>query len=515
MGLRIYDTKTRDKVEFAPLEPGKVRMYVCGVTPYAASHVGHARSAVAFDVVYRWLKKFHVVTFVRNVTDVEDKLIRAANAEGTTPEAIAEKFLRQYQEDLRELNCLDPDLEPRVTKHMDAIVDMVKRLIDRGAAYASDGDVYFDVARFPAYGWLSGRKLEDLEAGARVEVGEKKRNPGDFALWKGSKPGEPSWDSPFGKGRPGWHIECSAMAEKYLGKTFDIHGGGRDLIFPHHENEIAQSCAANDVPLYARFWMHNGFINLMPEACPSCKKPIETEVERCPHCGHVFTDDELKMAKSKGNVFSVREVLSRHEGEALRLLFLNSHYRKDIAYSHSLLEDAERRLDKNYETLAAIDEFTGQQTFVPGKNFAATFGLDPRKNIAEAMDDDFNTPRVLAELAEVFTKANELIHGQEKTPMSPEDTSRLRYEMRDIVREAGDVLGLWLNDPKAYLGRRKMAKSKALAVTPVEIEKLIEERNQARQRKDFKRADEIRNELKAKKIVLKDSKDGTTWSVEE
>jgi cysteinyl-tRNA synthetase len=515
MGLRIYDTKTRDKIDFAPLEPGKVRMYVCGITPYAASHVGHARSAVAFDVVYRWLMKKYVVTFVRNVTDVEDKLIRAANAEGTTTTAIAERFFRQYQEDMRELNCLDPNLEPSVTRHMDAIIDMVKRLEQRGVAYAIDGDVYFDVKKFPAYGWLSGRRLEDLEAGARVEVGEKKRNPGDFALWKAAKPGEPAWDSPWGKGRPGWHIECSAMAEQYLGKTFDIHGGGRDLIFPHHENEIAQSCAANDVPLYARIWMHNGFINLMPEACPACGKPIETEVERCPHCGHVFSDDELKMAKSKGNVFSVREVLSRHEGEALRLLFLNSHYRKDIAYSHSLLEDAEKRLDKNYETLAAIDEFTGAQTFVPGKSFAAMFGWDPRQRLEEAMDDDFNTSRALAETAEVFSKANELIHGQEKKPISPEDTSRLLYEIKEIVREAGDVLGLWQNDPKAYLGRRKMAKARSLLLTPAQIEALIDERNQARKRKDFKRADEIRNELKSKKIVLKDGKDGTTWSVDE
>jgi cysteinyl-tRNA synthetase len=261
--------------------------------------------------------------------------------------------------------------------------------------------------------------------------------------------------------------------------------------------------------------MHNGFINLMPEACPACKKPIETEVERCPHCGHQFTDDELKMAKSKGNVFSVRETLARHEGEALRLLFLNSHYRKDIAYSESLLEEAEKRLDKNYETLAAIDEFTGAQTFVPGKNFAASFGFDPRKSLEEAMDDDFNTSRVLAEMADVFRVANELIHGQEKKPMSPEDTSRLLYEIREIVRDAGDVLGLWQNEPKAYLGRRKMAKAKSLALTPAQIEALIEERNQARKRKDFKRADEIRGELKAKHIVLMDSKDGTTWSVEE
>jgi cysteinyl-tRNA synthetase len=515
MGLRIYDSKTRDKVEFVPLEPGKVRMYVCGITPYAPSHVGHARSAVAFDVVYRWLKTKYVVTFLRNVTDVEDKLIRAANAEQTTSEAIAQRFLKQYQADMRELNCLDPDLEPKVTQNIDAILDMVKRLVERGVAYAVDGDVYFDVTRFPAYGSLSGRSLQDLEVGARVDVDERKRNPWDFALWKSSKPGEPSWDSPWGKGRPGWHIECSAMAEKFLGKTFDLHGGGRDLIFPHHENEIAQSCAANEVPIYARVWMHNGFINLMPEQCPSCKKAIETEVERCPYCGYVFSDDELKMAKSKGNVFSVRETLSRHEAEALRLLFLNSHYRKDIAYSHALLEDAEKRLDKHYETLAAIDEFTSAQTFVPGKNFAATYGADPKSELEAAMDDDFGTPRALAAMENVFRIANELIHGQEKKPMSPEDTSRILYEIREIVREAGGVLGIWQSEPKAYLNRRKMAKAKTLQLTPAQIEALIEERNQARKSKNFARGDEIRNELKQKGIVLKDSKDGTTWTVEE
>ncbi len=515
MGLRIYDTKTRDKVEFEPLAPGQARMYVCGITPYAPSHVGHARSAVAFDVVYRWLKRTYAVTFVRNVTDVEDKLIRAAAADGTTCEAVAERYFAQYQADLRELNCVDPDLEPRVTQHIGEVVDIVRRLVEHGVAYPVDGDVYYDVTKFPAYGGLSGRTLADLEAGARVEVDARKRNPWDFVLWKGSKPGEPSWDSPWGKGRPGWHIECSAMAEKYLGKTFDIHGGGRDLIFPHHENEIAQSCAANDVAVYANIWMHNGFINLMPEACPSCKKPIETEVTRCPHCGHAFTDEELKMAKSKGNVFSVREILSRHEGEALRLLFLNSHYRKDIAFSEGLLEEAEKRLDKNYETLQAIDAFTGEQTFVPGKSFAAVFGFDPRQRFREAMDDDFNSARALAEVAEVFRIANELIHGQEKTPISPEDTSRLLYEVRELVREAGAILGIWENDPKAYLGRRKMARSRSLSLTPAQIEGLIQERNQARRSKDFKRADEIRNDLKTKGIVLMDKKEGTTWSVEE
>jgi cysteinyl-tRNA synthetase len=520
MALRIYDTKSRDKVDFTPLEDGRVRIYVCGITPYAPSHVGHARSAVAFDVVHRWLEKKHVVTFVRNYTDVDDKIINASNATGDPCEVLTERYIRQYEADLEEMRCLVPDVQPRVSQHVPEVIDTIRRLEERGFAYRIDDDVYYDVTKFTAYGQLSGRRLDELEAGARVEVDERKRTPFDFVLWKGMKPGEPAWDSPWGKGRPGWHIECSAMATKYLGTTFDIHGGGKDLMFPHHENEIAQSCGAYAIDVLARVWMHNGFVNLMPDACPGCKQELSAaSVEACEHCGRRFTEDELKMSKSRGNFYPIRDILSRYEGEALRLTFLNSHYRSPIVFSHKLVDEMERRLDRYYETIDAIDAFTSEQTFVPGKSFAAIFGFDPMVAFEEAMDDDFNASKALADFGEVFKIANELIRGGEKERirevLSPENTSRLLAEIRQLIREAGDVLGLWQQDARAYLGRRKMARAKTLPVTPAQIEALIGERTDARKAKNFARADQIRDELRAKGIVLMDAKGVTTWSVEE
>ncbi|MEQ9503623.1 MAG: cysteine--tRNA ligase [Deltaproteobacteria bacterium] len=517
MGLRVFDTRTREKVDFNPLEPGKVRMYVCGVTVYAPTHIGHGRCYVAFDVVYRWLKTQYLVTYVRNFTDVDDKIIKAANANGETTDEVTNRFIAQFSSDMSELGCLEPNIEPRVTTHIAEIVAMIETLIAKGFAYDVDGDVYFEVAKYDAYGALSGRKLDEQEEGARVAVDTRKRAAADFALWKSAKPGEPSWDSPWGKGRPGWHIECSAMSGKYLGEVFDIHAGGKDLVFPHHENELAQSCAANGTELMANIWMHNGFVNLMPEKCPGCDTELENIPESGHHCacGYTFTEMDFKMSKSRGNFYPVREMLAQYEGEALRMLFLTSQYRSPIAFSHDLLDAAEKRLDKNYETLEAMDAFTNEQTFVPGKNLAATFDVDPWARFTEAMNDDFNTPRALAEAAEVFHIANELIHGQEKARigevLSPENTSRLLAEARVILRQMGDVLGLWQADPKAYLERRKLARSSSLQLTPAQIEAFIEERKEARAKKDFKRADEIRDELKAKGIILKDGKDGTTW----
>jgi cysteinyl-tRNA synthetase len=520
MGQRIYNTLSRDKEELVPLAPGKIRMYVCGITSYAPSHIGHARCYVAFDTIYRWLRRSHLVTFVRNFTDVDDKIIRAAAAAGENPRALAERYIAQFQADMAMLGCETPNIEPRVTDHLPDVIDLVKRLVDKGAAYQVDGDVYYDVKANPDYGRLSGRSLDDLEAGARVEVDPRKRSPYDFALWKSAKPGEPSWDSPWGQGRPGWHIECSAMSMKYLGETFDIHGGGKDLVFPHHENELAQSCSATGAAILAKYWMHNGFVNLLPTRCKHCESEISRpedaqELTGCPRCGRAFTEDELKMSKSRGNFYPIREVTARYEAEALRALLLTSHYRSPIQFSHDLLEDTETRLDKVYETLKRAREFTGTQTFVPGKSFAATFSFDPLARFKEAMEDDFNGAKAIADMSEVFHVANELMDGGEKKRigevLSPQDTSRLLAEILEIVRDTGSVLGLWQQDPAQYIERRKMAKASKLALTPAQIQTKIDERNQARKSKNFKLADQIRDELKGNGIALKDGPKGTEW----
>jgi cysteinyl-tRNA synthetase len=523
MALRIYNTLTREKEEFAPIVPGKVRLYVCGVTPYAPSHVGHARCYISFDVVYRWLKREYLVTYVRNYTDIDDKIIKAANAAGEPVRAFAERYIAEFRADMELLGNWTPNIEPKVTDHIPEIIELTDRLIKNGVGYTIDGDVYFEVSKYPAYGRLSGRKQEDLEAGARVAVDERKRAASDFALWKSAKPGEPSWDSPWGKGRPGWHIECSAMAAKYLGEPFDIHGGGKDLVFPHHENEIAQSCAASGSPRLSNVWMHNGFVNLMPESCPKCQVELGTESvnagDLCKACGYKYSDEDLKMSKTRGNFYPIREIASRYEAEALRFFLLMSHYRTPIAFSHRLLEDAATRLDKNYETLQKLGAFAGEQTFIPGPSFAGVFGFDPIARFKEAMDDDFNTAKAIADLGEVFKIANDLITGKERERigrmLSPADTSRLLYEIKDIVRDTGDVLGLWLEDPNKYMERRKMASSSKLEISPGEIQALIDERNAARAAKNFKRGDEIRAELLAKGIVLKDSPKGTEWHAKD
>lgn len=525
MTVSIYDTRAQALRPFAPEDPSNVTIYVCGPTVQSGPHIGHLRGALSFDILRRWLAhRFGRVTFVRNVTDIDDKVL--ANATDAEPWwALAYRMELAFTHAYSAIGILPPTYEPRATASIPQMVEIIERLIDAGHAYAADagsdaaGDVYFDVRSWPAYGELTRQSLDAMEPAADVDP-RGKRDPRDFALWKGSKPDEPAsarWDSPWGPGRPGWHIECSAMSRRYLGAQFDIHGGGLDLRFPHHENELAQSCAANGTELMANIWMHNGFVNLMPEKCPGCDKELEKIPESGHHCacGYTFTEMDFKMSKSRGNFYPVREMLAQYEGEALRMLFLTSQYRSPIAFSHDLLDAAEKRLDKNYETLEAMDAFTNEQTFVPGKNLAATFDVDPWARFTDAMNDDFNTPRALAEAAEVFHIANELIHGQEKARigevLSPENTSRLLAEARVILRQMGDVLGLWQAEPKAYLERRKLARSSSLQLTPAQIEAFIEERKEARAKKDFKRADEIRDELKAKGIILKDGKDGTTW----
>ncbi|HXH83732.1 MAG TPA: cysteine--tRNA ligase, partial [Candidatus Tectomicrobia bacterium] len=360
-GLRIHNTLTRAKEPFVPLVPGEVRMYVCGVTVYDLSHVGHARSAIVFDVIRRWLiARGFRVTFVKNFTDVDDKIIRRALDEGVPATEVSERYVREYRADMAAINVRPADVEPKATAHVAEMIALVESLVAAGYAYVVDGDVYFEVARFPDYGKLSGRKLDDLLAGARVEVDERKRDPRDFALWKAAKPGEPAWPSPWGDGRPGWHIECSAMAMRYLGETFDIHGGGEDLVFPHHECEIAQSEAATGKP-FARYWVHNGFVNMGAE----------------------------KMSKSLGNTLLVREIVRRHDPDALRLWLLGTHYRNPVEFSEERLAEAGRRLQRLGRLVREVEAWRGSGGAPALPEDLAAFSGD----FAAAMDDDFNTPQ--------------------------------------------------------------------------------------------------------------------------
>ena len=518
MALHLYDTlRARRRVHSFGRH---VRMYVCGITSYAPTHRPCAR--VRRSTSWPLARAALCGAFVRNYTDIDDKIIRAANEVGEDPNALSERYIEQFQADMRDLGCREPDVEPRVTRHIPEIIATIGRIERAGCAYAVDGDVYFEVSKYPAYGRLSGRSLEDLEAGARVDVDPRKRSPYDFALWKSAKRGEPSWDSPWGPGRPGWHIECSAMSEKYLGPVFDIHGGGKDLMFPHHENEIAQSCVANRTSELARVWMHNGFLIFCRHAPGGKEVRADATLgagRAGDACAYVYRDEDLKMSKSRGNFYPVREITRRYEGEALRLSFLGSHYRKPIQFSHALLDDAERRLDKHYKTLDAIDGFTSDQTFAPGKSFEAIFGIDSKRRIEEAMDDDLNTAVAIAEVSELFRIANELIFGKEKERvgkvLSPADTSRLLLEIREQIRDSGSFLGLWQHEPKAYLARRRLVKAAHASLRPAEIEAKIAERVEARARRDFARGDAIRDELRAAGIVLRDSKDGTSWDFDE
>ena len=440
--MRIYNTMTRAKEEFVPLTPGEVRMYVCGVTPYDYSHIGHARSALVFDVVRRYLAfRGFRVTFVRNFTDVDDKIIRRAAVEGVPPREISERFIAAEQEDMRALGLLPPDVAPRATEHVPGMIALIERLVAAGTAYVVDGDVYFRIAGFPAYGRLSGKPLDDLVAGARVEFDERKRDPRDFALWKSAKPGEPTWESPWGPGRPGWHIECSAMAMQYLGESFDVHGGGEDLIFPHHECEIAQAEAATG-KLFARYWLHNGLVNLGSE----------------------------KMSKSLGNTLAIRDLVRRHDPQALRLHLLSTHYRNPLEWAEARVEESARALDRFTRLRQDAASLRG-----------ASGGLDPdlaafRPRFEAAMDDDFNTPQALGVL---FDMARALAERRDAGPRDPGSFVAGVDELMSL----GKALGL-------------LVQSGASSGPPGDIQRLVEERTEARKRRDWRRSDEIRDRLR-------------------
>lgn len=485
MAIQIQDTLSGNRRPFEPIEAGKVKMYVCGVTPYARSHLGHARCYTAYDIVYRYLRfAGFAVTYVRNFTDVDDKIIKAANERGIDPAALAQENIDSFYADMDALGIARPQHEPRVSTSIDEIVALVKRLEDRGLAYAVDGDVYYAVEKFEGYGKLGKRDLDSMLAGARVEVDERKRHPMDFALWKAAKPGEPKWPSPWGEGRPGWHIECSAMSMSALGETFDLHGGGRDLIFPHHENEIAQSEGATGCTL-ARYWLHNGFITL----------------------------DEEKMSKSLGNVFSVGDILERYEPQVLRFFFVTaSQYRNPINFSDAMLDEAASRVAYCYDTLrkaaAFLAEGHGEHTGpIPAQKVVDE--LLPR--FREAMDDDFNVPRAMDPVNEAFRTLNELIVTKKAGKRAAAAVAAALIV--DALRDIDTVLNVFGEDPEAYLERHRDKAVKRRGLDVAWVEQRISERIAARTARDWKRADEIRDEMQARGVVLMDHADGTDWRV--
>jgi cysteinyl-tRNA synthetase len=458
--VQIYNSLTSKKETFVPLAPGKVRLYVCGMTVYDYCHIGHARVMVVFDVVVRYLRyQGYQVTYVRNITDIDDKIIRRAQETQQSLQQLTAYFIQAMHDDAQALGVLAPDLEPRATQTMDAIQAMIQRLLDTGFAYPADnGDVYYDVSRFASYGKLANKRLEDLRVGARVEVDAIKADPLDFVLWKAAKPDEPSWPSPWGAGRPGWHIECSAMSTLHLGSHFDIHGGGMDLKFPHHENEIAQSEAAHG-QTYVNYWMHNGFVQINDE----------------------------KMSKSLGNFFTVRDVLAQYQPEVVRFFIIASHYRSPLHYSDDNLEHARASLARLYTALRGLP---ASDAFID-EAYKARFQA--------AMDDDFNTPEALSVLFDLAREVNRL------RGLAPEQSAQLASNLRQF----GAVLGLLQDDPETFLQGHPQTEAEGLAAS--DIEKLIAQRNAARKAKDWAEADRIRAQLAAADIVLEDGVNGTIW----
>ncbi|KAA3641928.1 MAG: cysteine--tRNA ligase [Proteobacteria bacterium] len=455
MALQFQNTLTGLKEAFIPLDEDRVTVYLCGPTVYNYAHIGNARPAVVFDVLNRLLRHHYPkVIFARNITDVDDKINQQSQQSGQSIQTISSYYAKAYNQDLATLNVLPPDIEPHATEHIAEMIVMITALIEKGHAYHRDGHVLFDVTTYPSYGQLSKRDLEDMRAGARVEVADYKNNPGDFVLWKPSSDDLPGWDSPWGRGRPGWHIECSAMAAKHLGQVIDIHCGGQDLIFPHHENEIAQSCCANDQPLFARYWLHNGFITMRDQ----------------------------KMSKSLGNIELIRDVVQAHGGEVVRWVLLNAHYRQSVNWSKNSIKQAQKTLDRLYQVLADhADVVTQQQA--------------PDEQLVAALNDDLNTPQAFARLivlAKSLQKAD-----------NPEDCKQAKGRLM----ASAQLLGVLQQDPQQWFAN-KQTTNKDLKVT---IEQLIAERETARLEKNWQRSDEIRDELDKMGVVVKDSADGSQW----
>ncbi|HET6513826.1 MAG TPA: cysteine--tRNA ligase [Thermodesulfovibrionales bacterium] len=481
--MRVYNTLTGKKEEMVPLAPGKIGMYACGVTVYDLCHIGHARSAIVFDVIRRYLLfKGLEVKYIRNFTDIDDKIINRAKQEGITWDAVAKKYTEEYYRDMDRLGVGRADVEPKATEHIPEIIEIVKGLVDKGYAYAVDGDIYFEVRKFPDYGKLSKRDIDDMLAGARVEVDERKKNPMDFALWKSSKEGEPSWESPWGPGRPGWHIECTAMSMKHIGGSFDIHGGGADLIFPHHENELAQSEAYTGKP-FVKYWIHNGFITI----------------------------DREKMSKSLGNFFTIREILDKFDPEVVRFFLLSTHYRSPIEFSDESLREAEASIDRYYTTVIRIDDFLKD---VSDKSKACAEEKSLEETVAAflekfqtAMDDDFNTALALGHIFELLREVNRYLDARPSGPKAKE----LLLKTKDLLYRTGNVLSIFTRRPDEWYDA--LMETKKIPYEKTAILEKIRQRQEARDRKDWAAADAIRKELEAKGIILEDKKDGTAWKV--
>lgn len=478
MSLKIYNSLSREKESFVPLVKDRVTMYVCGVTVYDYCHIGHARACIVFDVIYRYLQFIgYEVTYVRNFTDVDDKIINRANAEGKSCEEITKKYIKAFCEDMGLLGISPPTHEPKATEHIPEMIGMIEHLLDKGHAYQAGGDVMYSIESFREYGNLSGKKIEELQAGARVEIDEKKRDPLDFALWKNSKPGEPSWESPWGMGRPGWHIECSAMSQKYLGETFDIHGGGKDLIFPHHENEIAQSHGATGKKP-VNYWLHNGFVDI----------------------------NKQKMSKSLGNFFTIREIFEKYQPEAVRLFLLSSHYRSPIDFSDQSLNEAGVVLNRFYEFLDSVNQLTHGASYQPDKEIIDKF--------QSALNDDFNTALALGHLNDHLRKLNAIKDElKKKKGNEAEDLKAKLGSGKEAILQTGKVLGLFLKEPFKFLEAFKEKKLKDIGITKEQIKEMIAARIEARKNKDWGKGDTIRQQLNEKGIVLEDSPDGTIWKI--
>ncbi len=461
MALYLHNTLTRSRERFEPAEPGKVAMYVCGPTVYNFSHIGNARPPVVFDVLARLLRRSYDLTYARNVTDVDDKINAAAAEEGVEIGVLTARYLAAYHEDMATLGVLPPDIEPKVTDNLGPIIAMIEKLIASGNAYEADGHVLFAVGSFAEYGRLSGRERDELIAGARVEVAPYKRDPADFVLWKPSSEDVVGWNSPWGRGRPGWHIECSAMAETHLGDTIDIHGGGQDLVFPHHENEVAQSTCAHAGRAYARYWIHNGLIHV----------------------------DSEKMSKSIGNVLLVRDLLGEAPGEVVRLGLLTAHYRQPLDWTGDVLVEAEQKLDRMYGAL--------REAGITGP--AVDDGIEPPASVIESLEDDLNTPRALAELFSLARDANR------------SDDAEERMTKASQLRAGANMLGLLQEDPQAWFMRSGAAGEKGDGLSDAQIDALMAERETLRQARKFAEADSIRDRLASQNIVIEDSAAGPRW----
>ena len=486
--MKIFNTLTGNKEDFVPLVPGKIGMYACGVTVYDYCHIGHARSAIVFDVMSRYFRyKGFDIKFARNFTDIDDKIIRRANEEGTSWDTVTKKYITEYYADMDALGVARADIEPKATDHIQEMIAVISGLIGKGYAYEmQEGDnrsVYFAVEKFSEYGKLSKKDPKDLLSGARVSVDERKKSPLDFALWKASKEGEPWWESPWGKGRPGWHIECTAMVIKHLGESIDIHGGGADLIFPHHENEIAQSEAFTGKP-FARYWVHNGFITI----------------------------DKEKMSKSLGNFFTIRDILDKYSPEVIRLFLLSSHYRSPIEFSHEQLRDAESSLDRFYSTVSRMDDFIAKATDAVGKSISQGCSLETmlaqfKARFEEAMDDDFNTALAMGLIFELVREINRCLDLRP----SGSDSAKLLIRAKDLLTHTGTILNLFQRTPHSW--NIDLLKVKKIALSESGIEEKIRERKMARENKDWVKADAVRKQLEDSGIILEDKKDETSWKI--